>query len=97
MDFIKRVLPDSKWHLCLVPLVKSPGKVQRRLNVAAGLLTRKRSRQRSGKIGTWVAFQGKSRAGKSPGGGQTRGGDTLKAILAGNHSCFWGGGVLGLL
>ena len=86
MDFIKRVLPDSKWHLCLVPLVKSPGKVQRRLNVAAGLLTRERSYQRSGIGKSGVAFEGESWAGKSSGGGQTRAGDTLKATKAGNHS-----------
>ena len=86
MDFIKRVLPDSKWHLCLVPLVKSPGKVQRQLNVATGLLTRERSYQRSGIGKSGVAFEGESRAGKSSGGGQTRAGDTLKATKAGNHS-----------
>ena len=97
MEFIKRAPLDSEWHLCVASLVESPGKVQRRLNVAAGLLTRERSRQRSGKDGTWAALEGESWAGKSPIGGQTRRDDTLKAILAGNHSCFWGGGVLGLL
>ena len=39
-----------------------------------------------GKIGTWVALEGESWAGKSSGGGQTRAGDTLKATMAGTHS-----------